>query len=84
MARTNGMVASASKEPSVSVAVEVAAREGVDPTELTPPLHDVVDPDALDALFAGPESPDQAMVVEFDYRGHHIEVRGDGTVDVRD
>lgn len=84
MARTNGILASVSTEPSVSVAVEVADREGVAPTELTPPLHDVVDPDALDALFARRNPPDRTVVVSFDYLGYQVEVRGDGTVDVRD
>lgn len=84
MSRTHGPTATASDEPSVAVAVAVAARERVDPVELTPPLHDVVDPDALDALFADRDARDQAVSVAFDYCGYRVEISGDGTVDVRD
>ncbi|AEH37095.1 HalOD1 output domain-containing protein [Halopiger xanaduensis] len=37
--------------PSVRVARELAARDGVDPTELSPPLYHSLDTAALDALF---------------------------------
>lgn len=84
MAHTDGTIAIASNEPSVVVPIEVAAREGVDPIELTPPLHDVVDPDALDALFARSDTRDQAVVVTFEYCGYTVEIGGDGSVDVRD
>jgi hypothetical protein len=81
MLRTTGAVARQADEPSVAVVMAVAAREGVDPTELSPPLNDVVDPDALDALFAG--SDDESIgSLTFDYRGYSVEVRSDGRVHV--
>jgi len=60
----------------------VAAREGVDETDL-PPLYDAIDPDALDALLAsvGTEDPDRASV-DFEYAGHRVVVSGDRTVTV--
>jgi hypothetical protein len=64
---------------STRVVRAVAEREGIDPVRLDPPLHDVVDPDALDALFAGRAT---AGVVEFTYRGHAVRVDGDGGVQV--
>jgi hypothetical protein len=68
---------------SIRVVREVAAREGVDPTDLEPPLHEVVDPDALDALFRPrDDASEHATTVEFTYRGHRVRVHGPGTVDV--
>lgn len=68
---------------TAEVLAAVADREGVDPVDLEPPLHDVVDPDALEALFT--DSVDGAarenVSAEFTYRGHRVLVDG-GTVHV--
>lgn len=71
------------REESVSGAVveAVAEAEGTDPLELTPPLYDAVDSDALDRLFAD-ASTDGRMEVAFAYRGYDVSVRGDGSVSV--
>lgn len=60
------------------VADALAAATGTDPTRLEPPLYDVVDPDALDALVEGATG----VRVSFDYDGHHVVVHGDGAVTV--
>ncbi|PSP79686.1 hypothetical protein BRC81_04080 [Halobacteriales archaeon QS_1_68_20] len=67
---------------STKIAVEIAASEGVDPTELTPRLGEVVDPDAIDALFAGGGIDGE---LAFTYCDHRVVVRGGDeiTVDVR-
>lgn len=66
---------------SLKVIEEVADREGIDPAELQPPLHTVVDTDALDALFRSTASTPRAEgTVEFQYRGHTIRVDGGGEV----
>lgn len=80
MLQRTGTVAKQADTPSVAVVMAVAAREGVDPTELSPPLNDVVDPDALDALFAGTDDPGSRL--SFTYRGYSVEVHSDGHVDV--
>lgn len=69
--------------PSVAVAVveAVAAEVGVAPGELDCVLADVVDPGALDALFAGGRDADFGSV-EFSYCGCAVTVRADGTVSV--
>ncbi len=64
---------------STRIAVEVAASLGVEPTELTPRLGDVVDPDAIDALFVE-DGIDGTL--EFTYCGHRVVVRGGDGVDV--
>ena len=73
-----------SDTPSVAVVMEIAAREGADPTELAPPLNDVIDPDALDALFARSGPADVAGSVSFEYCGYRVEVRSNGRVVVED
>lgn len=39
--------------PSIRIVEEIAAREGVKPTDLDSVLYDNIDPDAIDSLFAG-------------------------------
>lgn len=57
----------------------VADAEGVDPIELSPPLHDVIDTDALYKLVHDPEEP---LHVTFPYRQWTIEVRGGDEIQV--
>jgi len=65
---------------SSEVVSAVAAHEGVDETEL-PPLYDVIDPDALDALLSSVQTggSDQASV-DFEYAGYRVVVFEDRTV----
>lgn len=58
-----------SRPPSWQVVAAVAAYYGTDPTELTPRLAEVIDPDALDTLL---ESPD--VEVRLRYLGLEIRV----------
>ncbi|WP_424004915.1 HalOD1 output domain-containing protein (plasmid) [Haloarcula salina] len=67
-------------EPSEAVVEAVADAENVSPWELAPPLAYVVDPDALDSLFARPETDG---VVRFRYCGYTVSVLASGAVDVR-
>lgn len=55
----------------------VAVMENVRPIDL-PPLHDVVDPERLEALRDAPA--DGQRKVEFDYCGYAVTVRSDRTV----
>lgn len=74
--------------PSQAVVETVAAMEGIPPDELRPPeyesLYDVVNPEALDALFAdrtgGTSRPGGS--VSFAYCGYRITVEECGTVTV--
>lgn len=70
--------------PSHKVLTQVASSEGVSPTDLEPPLHDVVDPDALDRLVesSGFRSTDDVVTVEFPYRGYLIRVDSTGAVEL--
>ncbi|MWG33050.1 HalOD1 output domain-containing protein [Halomarina oriensis] len=67
--------------PSVAVIEQVAAREDTDPMRLEPPLNDVVDPDALDALCKGASM--NGFVV-FSYCGYTVTVDADGVVTVEE
>ena len=64
----------------LAIVREVAAFEGVHPVELTPPLHEAVDTDALDALVRS--SCD--VSIEFVYGGYGVLVEGPGRVTVRE
>lgn len=46
----------------------IAEEEGVSPTEVTPPLYEVINPDALNKLF----SADQRGQISFTYRGYEV------------
>ncbi|NHN57616.1 MULTISPECIES: HalOD1 output domain-containing protein [Halorussus] len=71
--------------PSERIVSKVSHRENVDPVELQPPLNEVVDLDALDALFAsrnGRTTRDADGHVEFTYEGYRIWVESDGVIDI--
>lgn len=67
------------KDPlSTAILSEVAAREGVDPIDVSPPIYTVIDPDALEKLFSG--GTGGFTSVEFTYADHRISIRGDDVV----
>lgn len=70
---------------SHAVVQAVAEAERVDPLELTPPLYEVIDSDALDRLFAvTPTHHRTDGEVSFSYNGYGVTVRGDGSVSVEE
>jgi len=64
--------------PSTAI-VEAVSTSADTPAVELPPLYEVVDPDALDALFADGQA---FGVVTFEYAGHDVTVRADGHVGV--
>ena len=67
-----------------AVVAAVAVAADCDPVSLTP-LHERVDPEALEALFAAASpggSPD-GLSVTFAYEGYEVTVEGAGTVTVQ-
>ncbi|WP_049925688.1 HalOD1 output domain-containing protein [Halopiger goleimassiliensis] len=72
--------------PSRAVIEAVADAEGVSPAELCPPaydpLHEAIDPDALDALFEdrADGAPRSTGSVSFPYCGYLVTVEEDGSV----
>ena len=64
--------------PAPSVAVAVILETALDAE--TGPLFDYIDPDALDAIVAGPET---TVTVTFDVESAVVTVHGDGRVFVR-
>lgn len=72
------------ESPSDAVVTAIAAEEGVRPDVVEPVLYDVLDPDALDALFAprhdgARRGSGEATFVLADYE---VTVGADGSVDV--
>ncbi|WP_231188261.1 HalOD1 output domain-containing protein [Haladaptatus sp. DYF46] len=72
------------REPSIVVLIQaaIAARDGPETSDC-PPLYNVIDPDALDTLFAPlhRESERHGKVI-FEYCGYEITVTDDRTVKV--
>jgi hypothetical protein len=70
--------------PSLRVVEVVADAEGIDPTELEPPLYESIDPTALDDLFDASTDPIAARdaCLRFDYCGYDVTVRSNGAVDL--
>lgn len=64
-----------------AVVYSVAEERGVDPTELTP-IATVVDPAALETLFAGDGAKPDA--VEFTYAGYDVRLTEDGRIELAD
>jgi len=57
----------------------IADREGVSPLDISPPLFDAIDPDALDRLYGNGRS---GTSVAFEYSGYRVSVRPDGRVEL--
>ncbi|QLG61253.1 HalOD1 output domain-containing protein [Halorarum salinum] len=70
--------------PSATVIENVAVHKGTDALLLDPPLYDVLDPDALDALFRDVDGARRTGEVSFEYCGCHVTVGSDGRVLVED
>lgn len=59
--------------------IEALASAGnTDPLEMTTPLYEVIDPDALDALL----DTDAPVEVEFEYEGRTVVVGSDGRISI--
>ena len=75
---------------SFEIIEAIAEREGVDTTEIEPPtyeaLYDVINPEALDALFAPREdgTPRAFGRVEFTFCGYDVVATSDGTIEIND
>lgn len=65
---------------SQEVVEKVAEVEDVDPLELTPPLYEVINPDALENLFANSQAFGKVI---FNYNGCEVSVFSDGHVSVK-
>jgi hypothetical protein len=68
--------------PSARVVEAVAGQEGVSPTELSEPLHDVIDTEALDGLVAGENGRSKPVRITFAYNGYDVSVEGGDGEDV--
>lgn len=74
----------ASESIAQKIVEAVAETEGVDPAELTPSLYEILDPDALNALFAPTNAghPRSTGRVTFQYCGYDVTASSDGHVSV--
>lgn len=68
---------------SLAVVSAVAKQTGVPEESLHPPLFDVIDPDALNAVLTSQSTTETAVSVSFDYAGYRITVDSDQAVTVK-
>ncbi|WP_435159530.1 HalOD1 output domain-containing protein [Haladaptatus sp. DFWS20] len=63
------------KSTSDAVVKAVAEEKGCEPTRLTPPLYDVIDPDALDMMYrrASPQTV-------FEFAGYEVTIQPDKSI----
>ncbi|PGF14645.1 hypothetical protein CP556_20700 [Natrinema sp. CBA1119] len=61
---------------------EIANREGTSPTQLSPPLHSVIDPDALNSLFQSTASAslEREGSISFTYCGYNVHVDSNANI----
>jgi hypothetical protein len=70
---------SASEDVTSAVVSALAAHENVATDELTPPLYDVIDPEALEDLFRNTSGS-----VTFEYGEYEVTVDDEHTVEVHE
>ncbi|MFC7018251.1 MULTISPECIES: HalOD1 output domain-containing protein [Haloarcula] len=81
---TNTDTPDRAQSTSEQVVRAVADHRGVDPGSLEQSLYSVINPDALDALFAHTTGESGVRRLQFQYLEHEVTVEGDGTVTVTD
>lgn len=69
-------------QPSAALVEVIARARGLDPIEVEP-LHDHLDPDALNALFARESLNGRTGSVTITIDGYRVRIEGDGQVVVR-
>lgn len=67
---------------SVRVAEKIAAREGVPSSELTPPMYNVIDTDALDSLYSSTRDGQVKPNLEFTYNGYFVRIDSSGRIHI--
>lgn len=67
-----------------AIVTEIADVKGVSPLDVSPPLYDAIDPDALEAVIASMQSQptEPAGRLQFAYSGFDVTVTEDGGVSV--
>lgn len=63
-----------------TIVESIAKAEGTYPTELSPPLYEVIDPEALESLFANDQTLGEVV---FNYNNYEVRVFSDGYVSIK-
>ena len=84
MERTEAERRAGAESFSYTVVESVARHKGTEEIELDPPLYEVLDPDALDALFTGRGETRCPGRISFEYSGCTVTVSSTGHVLVED
>jgi hypothetical protein len=67
---------------SARVIEAIAEHERLDPLDVDPPLAEVIDTDALDAIIGGAAPGLADITVQFSHNGCRVHVSSDGTIEV--
>lgn len=69
---------------SEAIVTEIADAKGVSPLDVSPPLYEAIDPDALEAVVASMQSQptEPAGRLEFAYSGYDVTVTEEGGVSI--
>lgn len=65
--------------PTLAVIEALSEINDMDPTQIKPPLNNVIDPDALDGLFQRNnhhQASQPEIEVSFSYTGYHVTITG--------
>ena len=85
-----GEHAETTRPPSQRIIEAVAQAEQIEPTDVCPPayasLHDVIDPEALDALFASKHTgePRPGGTLSFTFCGYDVFIDSNGVVSLEE
>jgi len=77
--KARGGAPAAVETVSEKVVQAVADQEEVSPLDITPPLFDAIDPDALDRLY-GDGRP--GVTIDFQFSGYRVTVGENGCIDL--
>lgn len=69
---------------SFRVVEKIANREGVPSSELSPPIYEVIDTDALDSLYGSTRTSRVQPTLEFTYKGYFVRIDSTGQIHVNE
>jgi len=67
---------------TVKIVQEIAEQQDVDPSEVEPPLHSVIDTEALERLFSATNGRSRRGRLTFEYNGYTVTVEANEAVSV--
>jgi predicted ATPase len=74
----------ATHRPIEQIITSIAEKEGIDPVEMTPPLGEVIDSDAVKTLLnQEPTNSGEQLEIHFTYFGYDIVASANGDIEIQ-